>query len=66
MVNSKPADSVAPESAPVAAPRAYNPRKWLYVYDAITGEKLPNPVPEHFLDGRFPRLRETPSKKAGK
>jgi hypothetical protein len=46
--------------------RKYDPRKKVYVYDNTTGEKLPNPVPETWLDGRFPNLSETPSKKAGK
>lgn len=66
MANPKPADSDVPESAPVPAPRKYDPRKWVHVYDVVSGDKLPNPVPEHFLDGRFPRLKEVPSKKAGK
>lgn len=67
MVSSKPADSGAPEKQLEPAPRTYDPRKWVHVYDAVTGEKLPNAVPEHFLDGRFPRLKETPStKKVGK
>jgi len=46
--------------------RQYDPRKLVYVYDKSTGEKQPNPVPETWLDGRFPNLTETPSKKAGK
>lgn len=69
MATPKTADSGAPESALELAkesPRTYDPRKWVHVYDAVTGDKLPNPVPEHFLDGRFPRLKEVPSKKAGK
>lgn len=45
----------------------YDPRKLVYVYDSLSGEKLPNPVPQTWLDGRFPNLSETPSsKKAGK
>lgn len=44
----------------------YDPRKMVYVYDKTTGEKLPNPVPETWLDGRFPNLSLTPSTKAGK
>lgn len=46
--------------------RKHDPRKSVYVYDTTTGNKLPNPVPETWLDGRFPQLSETPSKKAGK
>lgn len=62
----------APESStepaiPDAVPgRKYDPRKLVYVYDKETKEKQPNPVPETWLDGRFPRLAEVPSKKAGK
>lgn len=41
----------------------YDPRKTVYVYDVSTGNKLPNPVPETWLDGRFPNLSLTPSKK---
>lgn len=67
MVSSKPADSGAPETAPEPAPRTYDPRKKVYVYNTETGAKLPHPVPETWLDGRFPQLSQTPSlKKAGK
>lgn len=66
MANPKPAAFVAPENVTEPAPRKYDPRKWVHVYDSVSGVKLPNPVPEHFLDGRFPRLKETPSKKVGK
>ncbi|QFG09556.1 hypothetical protein HYQ00_gp12 [Arthrobacter phage TripleJ] len=52
-----------PETVPG---RKHDPRKLVYVYDKTTGDKLPNPVPETWLDGRFPNLSETPSKKAGK
>lgn len=49
------------------ATRTYDPRKKVRVYNTVTGAKLPNPVPETWLDGRFPQLSETPSlKKAGK
>jgi hypothetical protein len=41
----------------------YDPRKKVYVYDTLSGNKLPNPVPETWLDGRFPNLSLTPSKK---
>lgn len=69
MATPKTADSGAPESALELAketPRTYDPNKWVKVYDTNSGNKLPNPVPEHFLDGRFPHLKEVPSKKAGK
>lgn len=46
--------------------REYDPRKLVYVYDTRTGKKLDRPVPETWLDGRFPQLSLTPSKKAGK
>lgn len=67
MVSSKPADSGAPETAPEPAIRTFDPRKKVYVYNTETGNKLPHPVPETWLDGRFPQLSQTPSlKKAGK
>ena len=66
MANPKPADSGAPESVPEVAPRKYDPRKLVYVYSTDTGKKLSHPVPETWLDGRFPQLSETPSQKAGK
>lgn len=50
----------------VTEPRPFDPRKSVYVYDTDTGKKLDRPVPETFLDGRFPQLKEVPSKKAGK
>jgi len=56
-------DPAIPEDVPG---RKHDPRKLVYVYDKTTGDKLPNPVPETWLDGRFPNLSETPSKKAGK
>lgn len=52
---------------PDAPARTYDPRKKVTAYDNVTGQKLPAPVPETWLDGRFPRLEETPSsKKEGK
>lgn len=48
------------------AARKFDPRKFVYVYDAESGKKLDRPVPETWLDGRFPQLSETPSSKAGK
>ncbi|WP_422758288.1 hypothetical protein [Paenarthrobacter sp. C1] len=56
-------ETATPDETPV---RKYNPNKRVYVYDKETKEKQPNPVPETWLDGRFPRLAEVPSKKAGK
>lgn len=67
MANPKPTDSDAPEKATEPAKRTYDPRKTVYVYDTKTGNKLTHPVPETWLDGRFPQLKEVPStKKAGK
>jgi hypothetical protein len=54
-------------SEPKTTPRKYDPRKSVEVYNTATGDKLPRPVPETWLDGRFPQLSLTPSsKKAGK
>lgn len=44
-----------------APPRAFDPRVMVYVYDTNTGRKLDRPVPETWLDGRFPQLSQTPS-----
>jgi len=68
LADPKLADSAVPESAPEPVkPRTHDPRKLVYVYDKSTGAKLGNPVPETWLDGRFPQLSEIPSlKKAGK
>lgn len=68
--NTVPADDPVTEVVDPAVPdkvegRKYDPRKKVHVYDNTTGDKLPNPVPETWLDGRFPNLSETPSKKAG-
>lgn len=52
--------------AEIVADRKYDPRKMVYVYNTETGAKLAHPVPETWLDGRFPQLTLTPSKKAGK
>ena len=61
------ADTITEPAIPVAVPgRKHDPRKLVYVYNTETGDKLPNPVPETWLDGRFPQLSLTPSKKAGK
>jgi hypothetical protein len=60
-------ESITEPAIPETVPgRTYDPRKRVYVYDTVTGVKQPNPVPETWLDGRFPRLAEVPSKKAGK
>lgn len=60
-------DAVTEPAVPDTVPgRKYDPRKKVYVYNTETGAKLPNPVPETWLDGRFPQLSATPSKKAGK
>lgn len=62
-----PVDAVTePDLPETASGRKFDPRKMVYVYNTETGAKLSNPVPETWLDGRFPQLSETPSKKAGK
>lgn len=62
-----PVDAVTEPTIPETVPsRKYDPRKMVYVYNTETGNKLVNPVPETWLDGRFPQLSATPSKKAGK
>lgn len=51
-----------PERVPeTTRTRKYDPRKLVYVYDAVTKEKLTRPVPETHLDGRFPNLKQSPS-----
>lgn len=60
------AETPAAETATPKTAAKSDPRKMVYVYAKDSGEKLPNPVPETWLDGRFPNLSETPSKKAGK
>ncbi|WGM21863.1 hypothetical protein QEH68_06730 [Paenarthrobacter sp. OM7] len=57
------ADPAIPDEVPG---RTHDPRKRVRVYDKETKEELVNSVPETWLDGRFPRLAEVPSKKAGK
>lgn len=46
--------------------RTYDPRKKVKVYDTKTKQVVNRPVPETWLDGRFPNLAEAPSSKAGK
>lgn len=61
-----PVDTVTEPAIPEKVEgRKYDPRKKVYVYDTETGQKLNDPVPETWLDGRFPQLSLTPSKKAG-
>ena len=48
-----------------ATAKPANPNKLVYVYDTNSKQKLPYPVPTSWLDGRFPHLKEQPSKKAG-
>jgi hypothetical protein len=62
-----PVDTVTEPAIPEEVEgREYDPRKFVYVYNTDTGKKLDRPVPETWLDGRFPHLSLTPSKKAGK
>lgn len=57
------AEASAEPAAATPEARKFDPRVMVYVYDAETGAKLPNPVPETWLDGRFPQLSLIPSKK---
>lgn len=60
--------ATAPPEPKTAAKSKRDPRKLVLVYSKRSGRKLPNPVPETWLD-QFPNLKErTPnrSKKAGK
>lgn len=59
-------ETPAEAPAPAKRKRTYDPRKSVYVYHVDSGEKRPDPVPETWLDGRFPQYSETPPKKAGK
>lgn len=62
-----PADSVTEPATPEKDEgRKYDPRKFVDVYNVESGKKLGRPVPETWLDGRFPQISETPSSKAGK
>lgn len=61
-------DVVTEPGAPdeVEATEPVDPRRLVHVYDANTGVKVDRPVPATFLDGRFPQLKEVPSKKEGR
>lgn len=59
-----PVDAVTEPAIPETVPGLkHDPRKMVHVYDTTTGNKLDHPVPETWLDGRFPHLSATPSKK---
>ena len=45
---------------------ARNPNKKVKVYDIKTKKIVDRPVPETWLDGRFPNLAPVPSSKEGK
>lgn len=62
----KVAEPSTPELPTAKVAEPLDPRKSVQVYDTRTGKKLDRPVPENWLDGRFPHLKETPSQKAGK
>ena len=49
------------EPAEGASDRTYDPRVMVHVYDTATGGKVDRPVPETWLDGRFPQLSQNPS-----
>lgn len=57
---------VARVTEPAKPHRTYDPNKKVRVYDKTTNEMILRPVPETWLDGRFPNLVEAPSSKAGK
>ena len=46
--------------------RTYDPNKKVRVYDKTTKQVVRRPVPETWLDGRFPHLAPVPSSKEGK
>lgn len=46
--------------------RAYDPNKKVRVYDKTSKKVVDRPVPETWLDGRFPHLAPAPSSKEGK
>lgn len=51
----------SPKEPTEGVDRTYDPRVMVHVYDATTGTKLDRPVPETWLDGRFPQLSQNPS-----
>lgn len=58
---SKATEPATPDSEPAASDRVFDPRVMVYVHDTNTGKKLDRPVPETWLDGRFPQLSQNPS-----
>ncbi|MFF5791132.1 hypothetical protein ACFY5D_03695 [Paeniglutamicibacter sp. NPDC012692] len=61
-----PVVATVTEPARPEADRVFDPRNKVFVYDTTTGKKLDRPVPETWLDGRFPQLKEVPSQKEGR
>ncbi|PRB78244.1 hypothetical protein CQ012_02315 [Arthrobacter sp. MYb214] len=57
---------VARITEPSQPDRVYDPRKKVKVYDTNTKQVVRRPVPETWLDGRFPNLAPVPSSKEGK
>lgn len=55
------AAATSPKEPAEGADRTYDPRVMVYVHDTNTGNKLDRPVPETWLDGRFPQLSQNPS-----
>lgn len=55
------ADKSPKEPTEGAPDRTHDPRVMVYVHDTNTGKKLDRPVPETWLDGRFPQLSQNPS-----
>lgn len=57
---------VARITEPAEPDRVYDPRKKVKVYDKTSKKVVDRPVPETWLDGRFPHLEPVPSQKEGK
>lgn len=58
--------TVAQVTEPARPDRTYDPNKKVRVYDKTTKQVVRWPVPETWLDGRFPHLAAVPSSKEGK
>lgn len=65
----EPAKPVATVTEPAkpdqTTERVYDSHKLIRVMDKNTKQVVRRPVPETWVDGRFPNLVETPSQKAG-
>lgn len=61
----KSTEPAAESTSDAATAPPTDPNKRVFVYDTNSKQKLRYPVPTSWLDGRFPHLKEQPSKKAG-